>query len=243
MRFPSRIRFLALAPLLFAAYAPAAWSQACSPFTDIQVSDSFCNAAIWLRNASVTVGCTGEAGVVQYCPTPAVTRAQMALFLHRMSAAVSPGIGFVESSLPPEGDLDTGNGVVLCETPDVHGARAVRNPRYWHAEGNVSFRAATAAPVDVQVRLVSRVTYPDTSTETNVANEAIPNASAAAGAWGTVHVMAGPGNLMHPGEAWTFYLQLYRSLGSSTTAELGQARCQLKITTTDLAILPESSAD
>lgn len=233
---------IAVLPLLFSLHAPSAWSQPCLPFVDVQTSDTFCSQVLWLRNANVTLGCGGEGGNL-YCPTSAVTRAQMALFMYRLSNAVSPGIGFVESSSPPEGDLDTGNGVILCETPEVHGARAVRNPRYWHAEGNVSFKASTAAPVDIQVRLVSRVTYSGGGTETSVVHQSVPNASAAADGWGNVQVMVGPGDLMNPGDLWDFYLQLYRALGSTTTAELGQVRCQLKITTHDLPALPELAGD
>lgn len=222
-RFP---RLLAL-PLLFALYAPSAWSQSCLPFTDVLQSDSFCTSTQWLRNANVTLGCGGTG----YCPFEPVTRAQMALFMHRLSKAVAPAVSFVESSsMPDNADLDTGPGVVLCETPATHPAEAVPNPRYWHGEGNVSFKAAGNAPVDIQVRL--EASQDGGSNET--ANMIIPNASAAAGAWGTAHVMAGLGNAIHPGENMTFRLRVYRALGSTTTAELGEVRCQLKITVVDL---------
>jgi hypothetical protein len=58
----------------------------CAGFNDVAPTDIFCNAAEWLYNRGVTTGCALGA----YCPGNNVTRAQMALFMQRLGAAVSP---------------------------------------------------------------------------------------------------------------------------------------------------------
>lgn len=60
----------------------------CFGFADVLTTDSFCSAAEYLGNRGITIGCA--AGL--YCPTANVTRAQMALFMSRLAAVVSPTI-------------------------------------------------------------------------------------------------------------------------------------------------------
>lgn len=64
------------------------FSSNCYGFADVQPADSFCNAAEWLANRGVTLGC----GAGQYCPGQNVTRAQMALFMQRLGNALTPTI-------------------------------------------------------------------------------------------------------------------------------------------------------
>jgi hypothetical protein len=76
--------------VLFAAVAGLpqnARSAPCDVFTDVQDTDFFCNAVQWLRNRSITTGC-GPAGL--FCPNDPVPRAQMALFMSRLGAALEP---------------------------------------------------------------------------------------------------------------------------------------------------------
>jgi len=58
----------------------------CGGFADVQASDLFCDAAEWLANRGVTLGC----GPGQFCPSQSVTRAQMALFMQRLGEALTP---------------------------------------------------------------------------------------------------------------------------------------------------------
>jgi hypothetical protein len=75
--------------LLVLAFAPLpALGQTCGGFTDVFPSDFFCNNVEWIANRNVTLGCT----LTEYCPTLAVTRAQMAAFLNRLGDALQPDI-------------------------------------------------------------------------------------------------------------------------------------------------------
>lgn len=63
----------------------------CAGFTDV-VDDgvgagAVCPAVQWIKNRNVTVGCSST---TLYCPTNNVTRAQMALFMNRLGAALTP---------------------------------------------------------------------------------------------------------------------------------------------------------
>ncbi len=54
----------------------------CAGFTDVDDSNSeYCGAVSYLKDKGVTDGCTGSA----FCPNQAVTRLQVALFLHRLA--------------------------------------------------------------------------------------------------------------------------------------------------------------
>ena len=216
-----RVLMFSVVTLFAATSAHASPCGGPSAFPDVAQGDSFCSDVIWLRNANVTLGCGNG---TNFCPGLPVTRGQMALFMQRLARATTPGIGFVESSTLDTGDLDT-TGYQLCETPGVHGARTVANDRYWHGEGNVSIR--TNGTADVQVRL----TWSINGDPFQTAHERIPLVTVPANTWTTAHVMMGLGELIAPGNTYDFRLELFRAAGSSTTGELTDIRCQLKITT------------
>ncbi|MDH4182313.1 MAG: hypothetical protein OEV46_09895 [Betaproteobacteria bacterium] len=109
-------------PLLFATvvalsvFAPASRAQPCVGFTDVTVADSFCGSVEWIRNRGVTQGCT--AVPLEYCPFGNVTRAQMALFMHRLGKALTPVVLHKQASvanLTVPGPLP---GVLMCATDD-----------------------------------------------------------------------------------------------------------------------------
>lgn len=54
----------------------------CAGFNDVDTADSYCGAVTFVKNTGITLGCTAT----QYCPADAVTRAQMALFMQRLSS-------------------------------------------------------------------------------------------------------------------------------------------------------------
>lgn len=60
----------------------------CNGFTDLVSGDPTCNAAEWLANRNVTLGCASG----HYCPAANVTRAQMALFMQRLGNAMAPSV-------------------------------------------------------------------------------------------------------------------------------------------------------
>lgn len=95
---------------------------ACNGFSDVQSSDSFCNATEWLANRGVTLGCVAG----QYCPGQNVTRAQMALFMQRLGDAVVPmtlhltGSAFGSSTFDP-----------ICTSSAIPPATHIRVATLW----------------------------------------------------------------------------------------------------------------
>lgn len=78
------------AVLALAGVSAQAWSISCvSPFVDVANSSSYCIAAQWLKQRGITTGCTDA---THFCPSDAVTRAALALFLNRMGNVLAPTI-------------------------------------------------------------------------------------------------------------------------------------------------------
>jgi hypothetical protein len=98
--------------IIVAAWAGAVAAAPCANFTDVADSEGFCTAVEWLRNRSITLGCTATA----YCPNQTVTRDFMALFLNRLGTALTPQLHFAEDALDAVA-LDASP--VLCATPVV----------------------------------------------------------------------------------------------------------------------------
>jgi hypothetical protein len=100
----------------FLVLAPPAMAQ-CGGFTDV-VDDgvgltAFCPSVQWVKNRSVTLGCTSP---TLYCPTNNVTRLQMAAFMNRLGAALTPvELGTVANDSMVPLNL-TGPGQVRCQT-------------------------------------------------------------------------------------------------------------------------------
>lgn len=90
------VPLLALFPI-FAHAAP------CAGFADVDVTDTFCPNVDWLKNRSITLGCT--AGT--YCPHDYVTRLQMAAFMNRLGEAFTPLVLYQreESLVVPSGTV------------------------------------------------------------------------------------------------------------------------------------------
>jgi hypothetical protein len=78
-------------------------------FSDVPTGHLAHDAAEWMANRQITLGCA----VGIFCPDGLVTRAQMALFMQRMGAAVSPA--FLNASATP-GALDIDATPVVCQT-------------------------------------------------------------------------------------------------------------------------------
>ncbi len=58
----------------------------CAGFTDVDSLNAFCPNVEWMRNRSITLGCTSS----QYCPGDSVSRLQMAAFMNRLGNALEP---------------------------------------------------------------------------------------------------------------------------------------------------------
>jgi hypothetical protein len=74
----------AVAMLILSAGASA---QSCVGFVDVPASDGFCPNVEWLKNRSITLGCTDT---THYCPTGTVSRLAMAAFMNRLGTALTP---------------------------------------------------------------------------------------------------------------------------------------------------------
>lgn len=82
-----RFLFAGAFALAAAAAGPAAVAAPCAGFTDVDDSSGFCPNVEWLKNRSITLGCTSA---TTYCPTDAVTRLSMAAFMNRLGTALTP---------------------------------------------------------------------------------------------------------------------------------------------------------
>ena len=113
-RFLAACAFAALAPIAITANAAP-----CGGFTDVdstQASVEECQSVEWVKNRSVTLGCTST---TLYCPTGAVTRLTMALFMKRLGTALTPIT--IRKRDPALGALNFSTVRTMCATdqPDV----------------------------------------------------------------------------------------------------------------------------
>jgi hypothetical protein len=95
--------------LIVAVLAGATIVSAGHVFSDVPAGSLYHDAAEWLRNRGVTLGCT--AGL--YCPDDLVTRGQLAVFLHRLSSAMTPRLLDAAYVL---GTVDLDTMPVVCQT-------------------------------------------------------------------------------------------------------------------------------
>jgi hypothetical protein len=114
----------------------AASALASHQFSDVPTAAIYHDAAEWLANRGVTLGCaTGL-----YCPNEFVTRGQMALFMQRLGAALTPvRIWQIASDFV---DLDLDALPVVCATTSDH---VPTFPQRAVIRGQVSVRAHGAA--------------------------------------------------------------------------------------------------
>jgi hypothetical protein len=121
---------------------PAALAAPCAGFTDVDDASLFCPSVEWIRNRSVTTGCTAT----EYCPGSPVSRLAMAAFMNRLGNALTPSLLRVDDS-PGAIDLDAATVVCLSQAVLVSGY-----PR--QAVMDVTFAAQAPGDVDVTADLV-----------------------------------------------------------------------------------------
>jgi hypothetical protein len=108
----------------------------CSSFADVSPADMFCNAAEWLANRSVTLGCAPG----QFCPSQPVTRAAMALFLERLGTSLAPAFRYATDFFL--GDFQAP--AFLCSTSEY---RVLGSPRI--ATANAAMIGSSASVLKV----------------------------------------------------------------------------------------------
>lgn len=136
----ARNTFAALALALVSAGAGA---QSCAGFVDVPASDGFCPNVEWLKNRSITLGCTDT---THYCPTASVTRLAMAAFMNRLGTALTP-TALVQDATPGAITISsTGSEHCISTAFPVAGyprTATVNGSFAATASGAVTFRAVT----------------------------------------------------------------------------------------------------
>lgn len=135
----------ALAGILALGSASAVGAP-CAGFSDVQDTDAFCREVQWLKNRSITFGCTANT----YCPSSAVTRTSMALFLNRLGTALTPRLEFMEATL---GAVDPDASPSLCPTVQIASTVYPRQALVWvafagQAAGDLGYAARPMVSVD-----------------------------------------------------------------------------------------------
>ena len=162
MRVPEWYRLLGL--VAFLSVAGPSLAQSCAGFTDVPGSDPMCPNVQWLKNRSITAGCS----TTTYCPAQSVTRLQMAAFMNRLGTAMTPvELGTVANdSMTP---INIATPSVRCVdtvarfTVTGYPRRAVFNNKanLWQATGRVEVLAEAVFSTDGGV---SWIAVPDSQT-------------------------------------------------------------------------------
>jgi hypothetical protein len=84
----------------------------CTGFTDVDAADVFCPSVEWMRNRSITTGCTAT----EYCPGATVSRLGMAAFMTRVGDVLE---GEPETTGGVLGALPPGVAVIGCPSAPV----------------------------------------------------------------------------------------------------------------------------
>jgi hypothetical protein len=77
----------AVLAVVVVAASPVALSAPCAGFADVDDTSSFCANVQWVKNRSITLGCTSPS---LYCPNDPVSRLAMAAFMNRLGDALAP---------------------------------------------------------------------------------------------------------------------------------------------------------
>jgi hypothetical protein len=191
----------------------AAAGLASHQFSDVPTSAIYHGAVEWIANRGITTGCaTGL-----YCPDDAVTRAQMALFMWRLGARLTP------ADVPVQGSgasLDLDASPVVCQTGSLglssYPLRVVVYAHVTAAEGSFS------SGMDMRMRAVystdDGATWLEAIPPTPVWTRSDPHASLA-----TVSFVD-----LAPNVAHRFGMRLSR-VGTSTTVDPSLYWCDLLV--------------
>lgn len=82
-----------------AAFSSQAFAAPCGGFTDVDdttFNPETCQSAEWLKNRSITLGCTST---TLFCPNQPVLRSQMALFMRRLATALEPTVLYQQQQM------------------------------------------------------------------------------------------------------------------------------------------------
>lgn len=179
----------------------------CGGFADVTSTDSYCNSVEWLRNRTITAGCTATL----YCPPEVVTRASMALFQYRLGGVMSPLLGITERI--ESAALDT-QPIVCAGTSDIAPVAYPRNVQAFFSASIETTGALTAGVTLVASRNAGATWEPVSLTRMRAQTSGV--------AWRSA---SGHGMLaVNAGDAVRFGLMLQREGGA---ANVNSVRCQV----------------
>jgi glucose/arabinose dehydrogenase len=179
----------------------------CGGFTDVTGADSYCDSVEWLRNRTITGGCTPTS----YCPPEVVTRASMALLQYRFGGVISPLFGITERV--ESAAIDT-QPIVCAGTSDIAPVAYPRNVQAFFSASLETTGALTAGVTLVASRNAGATWEPVSLTRMRVQTPAA--------AWRSA---SGHGVLaVNAGNAVRFGLMLQREGGA---ANVNSVRCQI----------------
>lgn len=191
---------------------PIAAAAPCAGFTDVDHTSGFCQNVEWLKNRSITLGCTSA---TTYCPGNAVSRLAMAAFMNRLGNALTP-LQIPMDAAPGAVDLDAG--AVLCQTQDF----AVEDyPRRAYAD--LSFNARATSDVGFAADLVMSSNGGTSWTNLNAGNN---RGFVPANRWTTLADL-GFADLA-VGQTVRWGVRMTRG-GIAGGADLADTRCQLRV--------------
>ena len=186
-----------------------AGAQSCVGFVDVAAADPFCPNVEWLKNRSITLGCTDSS---HYCPAATVNRLSMAAFMNRLGTALTPATLYQEAA--PGAVTISAAGTEYCVTAafPVTGfprAATLNGAFAGTAAGAVTFRAVPVYSTN------GGTSWTPTGTS-------IPKSTSAAGQWSTSTSIG-----VVPMTVGQTYLFAVRVLNESGSALLADSRCQL----------------
>jgi hypothetical protein len=193
------------------ACAPAVRAAPCAGFTDIDSASSFCPNVEWIKNRSITLGCTST---TLYCPDATVSRLSMAAFMNRLGTALTPVQLRVDAQ---PGGIDLDANPVVCTTGDFVTADFPRR-----AYVDLTFNGNATADVGLAADLVMST---DGGASWSNLNTVINRGSVAANQWGGLSDI-GYADL-DVGQTVRWGVRMTRG-GIPGTTDLVDSRCQLR---------------
>ena len=206
---PARLMLFAF--LLALPVAPAL-ALPCAGFTDVDDTSPFCPNVEWLRNRGITLGCAANL----YCPTDAVSRLAMAVFMNRLGSVLTPAQYAVDAAT---GAVDLDGPAVVCQSADVTVAGYPRR-----ALVDLAYAGHAAAPVTFAADLVRTVDAG--ATWTPIGTQSYPGTVAAGGGWVTVANLASLD--LDVGQVVRFGVRVGRA-GVAGAIDLDDGRCNLRV--------------
>ena len=200
------------------SFAPAALAAPCAGFTDVDDTNGFCPHVDWLKNRSITLGCTST---TLFCPGDAVIRLSMAAFMNRLGVAMTPAVLY-QSEAGSALDLEAPP-PIACATSAFVASDFPRSAQL----GAVLTAQVGATAAGIDLTLVQSIDGGTTWTPLN----ALP--ASVSGADKRMNVSVWKGDLpLTIGSTYNFGLRIARTAGTGTTGDLTSWVCQLKAVVT-----------